>query len=237
MQKKEVVECLRRRDRQWTKQLREKNVPEATVPPPTETDSVPSTSCPSSPPTDHPAISTSSPTQDSAREGTTSALTSTGPDLSYIFSILPFSKEEIITTQQDDTTLSISTTTHQTNRITVHNHQGLLYRRIQDKRGQQRIQLVVPKALIQRTIQSLHERTTERHHSPLKTLLTILEVAWWPTVRKDVWRYVGDCKRCNVINHSPEPSRHCTSTPIIKRGRRNQQTERRASNAGSYILP
>ncbi len=229
---KEVVECLRRRDKQWTKQLREKNVPEVAVPPPTETVSVPSTICSSSPLTDYPAISMSSPTQDRATEGTTTAMTSTGPAVTYIFSVLPFSSEEIISAQQDDATLSISTSTHQTDRITVHNHQGLLYRRIQGKRGQQRIQLVVPKALIQRTLQSLHERTTESHHSRLKTLLNILEVAWWPTVRKDVWRYVGDCKGCNVINHSPEPSRHCTSTPTVQRGRRNQQTERRASNAG-----
>ncbi|RXN17970.1 U1 small nuclear ribonucleo C-like protein [Labeo rohita] len=222
---KEVVECLRRRDKQWSKQLQEKNVPETAVPPPTETNSMPSTSCSSSPSTDRPTISTSSPMQDRAREGTTVALTSTGPDVSYILSILPFSIEEIISAQQDDATLSISASTHQTDRIIIHNHQGLLYRRIQGKRGQQKIQLVVPKALIQLTIQSLHERTTERHHSCLKTLLNILEVAWWPTVRKDVWRYVGDCKGCSIINRSTEPSRHCTSTSTVQRGRRNQQTE------------
>ncbi len=108
---KEVVECLRRRDKQWTKQLREKNVPEVAVPPPTETDSVPSTICSSSPLTDRPAISTSSPTQDRATEGTTTAMTSTEPAVSYIFSVLPFSSEEIITAQQDDATLSISTST------------------------------------------------------------------------------------------------------------------------------
>ncbi|RXN38891.1 hypothetical protein ROHU_000715 [Labeo rohita] len=64
-------------------------------------------------------------------------------------------------------------------------HQGLLYRRIKSEDGRHRLSLVPPKALIQRTLQSLHSRTAERHHGRLRTLLRILEVAWWPAVRKD----------------------------------------------------
>ncbi|RXN18783.1 Retrovirus-related Pol poly from transposon [Labeo rohita] len=61
-------------------------------------------------------------------------------------------------------------------------HQGLLYRRIKSEDGRHRLQLIPPKALIQRTLQSLHSRTAERHHGRLRTLLRILEVAWWPAV-------------------------------------------------------
>ncbi|KAL1277032.1 hypothetical protein QQF64_023705 [Cirrhinus molitorella] len=112
---KEDVGCLRRRDKQWTKQLQEKSIPEAAVPPPTETHQMPSTTCFSSTQTDHPAISTSSPTQDRARDGMTNAMTSTEPVVRYIFS-----NEEIMSAQQDDATLSIPTSMHQTDRITVH---------------------------------------------------------------------------------------------------------------------
>ncbi|XP_067265978.1 uncharacterized protein [Chanodichthys erythropterus] len=232
---KEVVECFRRRDKQWTKQLKEKKLPEATVPTPTETSNpVPSTIYTSSPPTDCSTISTLSQTDSTTEQGISCTNTSSGPDVSYIFSVLPFSSEEANSTQQDDYTLAIISSTPQTDRITVINHQGLLYRQIQCKGGQYRLQLVVPKALIERTLRSLHERTTERHHGRLKTLLSVLEVAWWPTVRKDVWRYVGDCGVCNVNGKIKEPSRHpaSSSSPTIKQGRRNARGERRAGKAG-----
>ncbi|RXN18786.1 XPA C and rve domain containing [Labeo rohita] len=111
-------------------------------------------------------------------------------------------------------------------------HQGLLYRRIKSEDGRHRLQLVPPKALIQRTLQSLHSRTAERHHGRLRTLLRILEVAWWPAVRKDAWRYVGSCGMCTIISQSKEPPLHPAPTPTIKPGRRNLRRERRAGSAG-----
>ncbi len=230
---KEVVECFRRRDKQWAKQTKDKKAPEATVSPHTETSiPVPSIISSSSPPTDSPTISATSQTDNRAKEGITFTKTSSGPDVTYIFSVLPFSSEEVISAQKDDITLPISPSTHQTDRITMINHQGVMYRRIQSEDGQHRLQLVVPKALIQRTLQSLHRRTTERHHGHLKTLLSILEVAWWPTVRKDVWQYVGSCGICTFINQNKEPTLHPTMTTTIKPGRRNLRREQRANNTG-----
>ncbi len=207
--------------------------PEATVSPHTETSNpVPSIISSFSPPTDCSTISATSPTDGRAKEGTTFNKTSSGPEVTHIFSVLPFSSEEVISAQQDDITLPSSPSTHQTDRITMINHQDVLYRRIRSEDGQHRLQLVVPKALIQQTLQNLHSRTTERHHGRLKTLLSILEVAWWPTVRKDVWQYVGSCGICAFINQSKEPTLHPATTTTIKPGRRNLQREQRASTAG-----
>lgn len=186
------------------------------------------------PPDPH-TTSTASQNDDRAKDGTICAKTSSGPDVAYIFSILPFSSEEVNSAQQDDISHPISPSTHLNDRITMINHHGVLYRRIQREDSQHRLQLVIPTALIQRTLQSLHERTKERHHGRLKTLLGVLVVAWWPTVCKDVWNYVGDCKTCGVINQNKEPSIHPASSPTIKPRRRNLRREWRPSKAGYKI--
>lgn len=117
---KEVVECLRRRDKQWTKQLKERKAPEVAVPTPAATSKpVPSTSSSSYPPTDHHTTSTASQTEGRAKEGTTCNKTSSGQEVTYIFSVLPFSSEEVNSAQQDDVTLSISPSIHQTDRIAI----------------------------------------------------------------------------------------------------------------------
>ncbi len=64
-------------------------------------------------------------------------------------------------------------------------------------------------------VQHFHQRTAEKHHGRLKTLLQILEVAWWPSIRSDIWAFVRDCKscgveakKCAVINPSNKPPHH-----------------------------
>ncbi len=141
-----------------------------------------------------------------------------GPDFDTIFSILPFSREQLSSVQGDDGTLqglSISPSTSPTNRIEVQEHQGLLYRLIQKGDDIYKIQLIVPKTLVQWTMQHFHQRTAGKHHGQLKTLLQILGVPWWPSVHSDVWRFIESCKSCGVeakedtvINPSKKPPHH-----------------------------
>ncbi|RXN17696.1 Retrotransposable element Tf2 protein type 2 [Labeo rohita] len=222
---REVFDCFKRRDKKWAKQLELLKDPEAAISPPTATTSLPRQS-PGFPPANHPSTSATSQTNNRASDGEFCATTPTRPDFDTIFSILPFSKEQLCNVLGDDDTLqglSISPSTPPTNGIEVLDHQGLLYRRIKKGDGIYKIQLVVPKALVQQTVQHFHQRTAEKHHQRLKTLLLILEVAWWPSVRSDVWDFVESCKLCGVeakecaiINPTkkpPHPPQPCSSAP------------------------
>ncbi|KAL0189000.1 hypothetical protein M9458_016099, partial [Cirrhinus mrigala] len=165
------------------------------------TSPVPPTSTPGFPPANHPSTSTTSRTINRATDGEFCATTPTRPDFDTIFLILSFSREQLLSAQGDDHTLqglSISLSTPPTNRIEVREHQGLLYWQIQKGGDTYKIQLVVPKTLVQQTIKHFHQRTAGKHHGGLKTLLQILEVAWWPSVRSDVWRVIEGCKLCGV---------------------------------------
>ncbi|XDV39272.1 hypothetical protein PO909_008536 [Leuciscus waleckii] len=187
---------------------------------------------------------------DRATDGEFCATIPAGPDFDPIISILPFSREQLASAQGADDTLqglTISPTTQPTNRVELREHQGLMYRRIQKGDDNMKIQLVVPKPLIQQTIQHFHLKTEEKHHGRLKSLLQILEVAWWPTIRSDVWRFVADCKLCGVetkecalINHNKKPlhhqHHHRSSSPkeTLKPDRRNCRGEWHARKAGYF---
>ncbi|RXN15874.1 hypothetical protein ROHU_027838 [Labeo rohita] len=217
------------------------------------TSPVPSTSVPGFPPANHPSTSTTSRTINRATDGEFCATTPIGPDFDTIFSILPFSREQLHSTQGDDHTLqglSISPSTPPTNRIELREHQGLLYWRIQ------KFQLVIPKILVQQTVQHFHQRTAGKHHSiknSIKTLLQILEVAWWPSVPSDVWSFIESCKSCGVESiecavtnptkkpsHRPPHPRSSVSTSSTKETRKPERRKRqggwRASMAGCNVI-
>ncbi|KAF4103778.1 hypothetical protein G5714_014765 [Onychostoma macrolepis] len=176
--------------------------PEFAISPPTTTTSpVPLTSTPGFPPANVPTASTTSQTDKRANDGEPCATTSAGPDFTAIFSHLPFSREELTSAQGDDDILQgliISPSTPPTNGIYVQDQNRLLYRQIQKDKDNYKIQLIVPKSLVQKTIQHFHRRTQDQHHGRLKTLLRILGVTWWATIHEDVWRFVGACKLCGV---------------------------------------
>lgn len=247
---REVVECFKRRDNKLAKELKKERASVATVSPPASTASpVPPTISPGIPPTNSSTISTTSRTVNRAMDRDHCATVPAGPDFHFTFSVLPFSRQELCSTQARDDILqglTISPPTAQTTIISVRSHQGLLYRHIQKEDGQGKIQLIIPQALVPQTIQHLHYRSEERHQGKLKTLLRILEVAWWPTIRKDVWAFITNCESCGVENKEyvvtnshkqPQHQRHHRSSANIhhqthKPERRKHQGEWRASGAG-----
>ena len=105
------------------------------------------------------------------------------------------------------------------NRISFLDLQGLLYRRVPIAREGYKYQLVVPKELHLPFLQYYHDNPLGGHFGRMKTLLHILEVAWWPDIRKDTWTHIKECTVCQ--QHKPsntKPSGLLQSTQVSEVG-------------------
>ncbi|KAL0152249.1 hypothetical protein M9458_051972 [Cirrhinus mrigala] len=105
---------------------------------------------------------------------------------------IPNTLDEIYQAQKIDTTISYLQTDQKARKvqgqhISFKDYQGLLYRQVPVRVNGDKFQLVVPQKLIAGFLHYFHDNPLGGHHSRLKTLLRLLEVAWWPTVLKDVW--------------------------------------------------
>ncbi|KAK7895604.1 hypothetical protein WMY93_020929 [Mugilogobius chulae] len=89
-------------------------------------------------------------------------------------------------------------------RIHYQLQQDVWYRGVPSKHGGYNYQLVVPAALVPQFLAYYHNSPFGGHLGRIKTLLKILQVAWWPTVRKDVWSYIRTCSTCQQYKSSNE---------------------------------
>ena len=61
------------------------------------------------------------------------------------------------------------------------------------------MRVVVPEGLQKRVMGALHDSQFAAHMGVMKTLRRVNMRFWWPSVREDVIRYVGECSLCSVV--------------------------------------
>ena len=121
------------------------------------------------------------------------------------WSNLPTSLQDIGKAQDSDTLcqeLVHSVCEPTPGRIHYQLQQGVLYRGVPSKYGGFNYQMVVPAVLIPEFLAYFHDSPFGGHLGRMKTLLKVLEVAWWPEIRKDVWGHVRCCQKCQQYKAS-----------------------------------
>uniref|UniRef100_A0A3B1IYF8 Gypsy retrotransposon integrase-like protein 1 n=1 Tax=Astyanax mexicanus TaxID=7994 RepID=A0A3B1IYF8_ASTMX len=95
----------------------------------------------------------------------------------------------------------------------------VLFREVPKQLQGQTWQVVVPNKFRRAFLQYAHDNPLSGHLGQLKTLLRLLGVAYWPSIRKDVWAYCRACEICQ--KYEPRISKLSgllQSTPVIEPG-------------------
>lgn len=180
---KEVQDCLLSRDKQWEEKLEQICPAVLSVTPAAITSSEALCSAPATP-----ALNPSTAQPNTTPSGNGNP-PSTEPETRTIHSSLPFSKEELLEAQADDRAvlqLKVSCTSLTSQHCGLQVHQGVLYPQVQ--KGNKHLQMlpVIPGALVPLLLRPFHPQTSERYHGRVKTLLRVMEVAWRPSIRREV---------------------------------------------------
>ena len=138
------------------------------------------------------------------------------------WSALPSSLQDIESAQKSDILckeLGLAIEQPTPGRIHYEYQQGVLYRGVASKYGGFNYQMVTPAVLVPEFLAYFHDSPLGGHLGRMKTLLKILEVSWWPTVRKDVWSHVRACTICQQYKPSNEkPAGQLQTTEVKVQG-------------------
>lgn len=95
----------------------------------------------------------------------------------------------------------------------------VLFRSVPDSKEGQRFQIVVPAKLKKVMLTYAHDSPLSGHLGKFKTLMRLLEFAYWPSIRTDVWQHCKNCEKCQ--QHKPtnlKPAGGLQSVPIVEPG-------------------
>lgn len=82
-----------------------------------------------------------------------------------------------------------------------------------------KLQLVIPANLQEEFLRYAHENPLSGHLGQMKTLLRLMEVAYWPSIHADVWKYCNNCQICQKYKPSlSKLSGLLQSTPVVEPG-------------------
>lgn len=96
---------------------------------------------------------------------------------------------------------------------------GLLFRSVPDKQVGCKLQLIIPSSLQKDFLCYAHDNPLGGHLGRLKTLLRLLDVAFWPSIRSDVWKHCKECLTCQRYKPSlSKLSGHLQLTQIVEPG-------------------
>lgn len=96
---------------------------------------------------------------------------------------------------------------------------GFLFRSLPKGQQGQKLQLMIPSSQSEALLHYAHDSLLSGHLGRLKTLLKLLDIAYWPNVRNDVWKYCKECTICQKYKPAiTKLSGHLQSTPVIEPG-------------------
>lgn len=95
----------------------------------------------------------------------------------------------------------------------------MLFRSVPGGLFGKKLQLVIPANLQEEFLWYAHDNPLSGHLGQMKTLLRLMEVAYWPSIRADVWKYCKNCQICHKYKPSlSKLSGLLQSTPVVEPG-------------------
>ncbi len=146
-------------------------------------------------------------------------------DSSTAFATFPVEWSDIAKAQQEDAEIqgliaeAQATAAPNPNRIHYVMKNGFLFRNISRGQEGEKLQLVMPTALRTDFLKYAHDNPLSGHLGRLKTLLRLVDVCYWPTIRSDVWKHCKECQVCQKYKPSvAKLAGYMQSTPVVEPG-------------------